>query len=830
MARRYKKRVRVEFLVALTVVVLLYGGALLWRYHAGRRRAEELQPLQEELAGSLAEPRTQLSGEAHKPPSRSQRNAAALAVQLSRLLEEDPQESRQRLDTFMERYQAWQVDGNPQFPRGEPFLRGYVAPQDGSIRPYSIAVPEGYDAETPTALIVSLPAPGAGETSASVYAGAIAVNPAAPGVAAASLGGEAYVLAVVEDVRALYNIDPARIYVTGQGTGGTSAWHLAAHYPHLFSGVAAFSAPTTHEVWRTDGEVQEGQAAALREFLRSTRWPISYATNLSHTPSAAVHATGDAVVPVEHARRMVAALREHGVPTYYREFPEAPADQLPDWARSEALGWLFGRLPQGTPREFTYVTADLGHNRAWWVRLDRLGHPLAFSRVHARLQDGVAVLDVENVEAASVLLDELPEPVQAIRIGGAEFNVAGRSGVISFRQQGDAWTAAEPPQSGKRPGVSGPLCQVFEDQFVIVYGTAGKSSLMRAVCEREALRFARRWQRIYGKEPRMVSDENLRDTDWRDAHVVLIGGPEANKQTVRFTQGWPVEFTEGAFRMAGRTYRDPAEGLLMCRPNPQRPGRLVALAHGNSAAALYQSLDRFGLWLTYGVSLRSNWFDFGVFDAHTADPESFLHVGYFDNEWQLPGAESGQGSGGWSLRRTGKLPFGYRAQGFPSALTVTDALRALPVAGGPVYLSDLMPQRIDQPQGAVGFDRAYTGRRIRVGGATFEKGLGVAAPSEISYHVGGLFRRFSSTVALSEGFKGPPKGARMEGEKVVFELWGDGNLLTTSPVLSWSGRSAARIHADIRGVFDLKLVVRPEGDLPAWRYGAAAWCAPAIRR
>jgi hypothetical protein len=351
--------------------------------------------------------------------------------------------------------------------------------------------------------------------------------------------------------------------------------------------------------------------------------------------------------------------------------------------------------------------------------------------------------------------------------------------------------------------------------------------MMQTVCRREAERFRRYWQRRYGSAPRVMRDVDVGRSDMDDAHMVLIGGPDINAQTAQLADALPVEFEDEGFRFGGRLYTEPDQGLLLCYPHPDRPGRLVALAHGNSPAPLFQSLDRFGLWVYGGVLGSREWFDFGVFDARTAGPETFLHVGFFDNEWKPPGA----GSGGWELRRGGQGP-ATAEQGFPEFHTVSEAAVARGEAADSLHLSDLLPERIDQPIGAVGINRAYDGGPVHMGMAVYEKGLGVKVPSRISYHLGGMYDQFSSVVTLTHGFKGEPMGARREHEKVVFEVWGDGKLLVQSSELDWVAkhRMATRINADIRDVFELELVVRPVGDAPTWLYGAAAWCAPVISR
>jgi predicted esterase len=824
--------VRVELLVALTVLVLIYGGVLLLRHYSSRRQARELQPLQDRLARSLAEQRSRLTGEARKSPGPHQRDAAALTVQLRRILAEGPRESGDRVDEFLTLYRTWESGDRPSFRRGEPFLRGYLAPQEGAIRPYTITVPEGYTPDQPTPLVVYLP--GRGEqagtgTAATMLEGAIGIRPGLSDGGGNPYLEQASVMAMVNDVRALYTVDPARVFVMGYGKGGTLAWQMAAQYPDVFRAVAPMAAATSHDVWTEvcGWNPKDPPDSEVRDFLHSVYSPVQYAPNLTNTRAAVLHATGDTIVPVQHAREMVSVLTDLGVPPYYREFPDARHGNLPDRARRDAMAWLFGSVPRSRPREFTYRTDSLSHNRAWWLRLDQLGHPLRFARADARVQDGTAVLDLQNVERATVVLSELPADVHTVRVGQAEVPVSGREGSLSFHHQDGGWARTEAPLQGKRQGLSGPAAQVFSDRFIIVYGT-GSSLLTRTVCEREARRFKRDWGIRYGGTPRVVSDANLDDAEWRGSHIILIGGPGTNSQTERFARELPVKLQEASFQFAGRTYAEPGQGLLLCRPNPLQPERLVLLAHGNSPAALYQCLSRFGLWINGGVPGARAWFDFGVFDQRTAGPESFLHVGFFGNDWSLP-ADGAPGA--WELR--GDLPEHLTTpQGFPAHLSITEAMRAQVDPKQPIYLSDLMPDSIEQPVGAVGFDRSYAGDRLRVGGASFEKGLGVKAPSSLTYSIGGLFRRFSSTVSLDSGFKGEARGARLTGEKVVFEVWGDGELLTASPELSWhdDGRVGTRIHADLSGVFNLRLVVRPVGDAPPWLYGAASWCAPAIRR
>jgi predicted peptidase len=70
-------------------------------------------------------------------------------------------------------------------------------------------------------------------------------------------------IVVLDDVLARYNVDPARVYVTGLSMGGTGTWMLAAEYPDRFAAIAPVcgrslplrSAPLTDmPVWAFHGD------------------------------------------------------------------------------------------------------------------------------------------------------------------------------------------------------------------------------------------------------------------------------------------------------------------------------------------------------------------------------------------------------------------------------------------------------------------------------------------------------------------------------------------------------------------------------------------------
>jgi predicted peptidase len=101
------------------------------------------------------------------------------------------------------------------------------------------------------------------------------------------------VLEVLRLMRTHYKVDESRIYLVGHSMGAIGAWHLAAKYPGLWAGVAAFAglgSPTTVE-----------RMKAIPQFV--------------------VHGDADATVNVSGSRTMVAAMNRLGMKVTYLEVP-----------------------------------------------------------------------------------------------------------------------------------------------------------------------------------------------------------------------------------------------------------------------------------------------------------------------------------------------------------------------------------------------------------------------------------------------------------------------------------------------------------------------------
>lgn len=842
-----RQKVRLHFLIALTLAMLAFGASRIVRTYKREQVRTQYAETERELhtyaAQLLMAEHKQLENMAMAEPGRIGSDAAALLMQVryyqsqqssarGRVADASATDTTKILTDIRENFNRLRAGEPAVFPKGQAFLRAYYSAVDGTFQPYTLCLPKSYTGERPYPLIIVLHGRMGFQPfqclGAPYYEGAIAVQPEGRGATDFMYIGEDDVLDVLEEVCTLYSVDTSRVYLVGTSMGATGCWNLAVHYPHLFAGIVPISGNADYRAWeqRWGWNVAPSQSHEwLRSFLHASLSPASYAENLQYCHIAAVHGTGDEVVPVEHARGMASRLRELGYAFEYLEFPQAGHAGIPTWAKDYAMAKVMGQPPASTPARFTYKTADPRHDRAWWLRLDRLSDPVRFATASAEASDGRVGISTENVSALTVLLNDVPGGVQLVSVDGAEFELAKQQAGPELRLEkwDRAWRRAEAGGVLKRKALSGPFSDVFRDPFMLVYGTAGESDLAKEISRQEAQRLADDWALRYGEPPRMKADSEVDANDIGSCSLLIFGGPDVNKVAAEIAAKLPASVSD-VVTVGDRTYSGNDVGLMICYPNPLNPERMIAMVAGTTPAALYQAYERTGLWFDWGVYDEYKWFDYAVYDNRTVGPETFRLAGFFDNQWQLaPGGSPAGGGAAWvgdPAAVEGILP-----QGFPRYRSAAE------VSGGRAMLSEVRPTAIDQYRGAVGFDRSYEGRAIEIGGDTFDRGLGVKVPSAVSFALGGQFRHFSATVGLVRGEAQALSPARIAAEGVVFEVWGDGALIAASPTLSWSeaDRNRTAIEAGVAGVNVLTLKARPMSGA-TWLYGDCAWGAPTLAR
>ena len=140
----------------------------------------------------------------------------------------------------------------PWFNREGSTVRGYYSEVDGSVQPYVVTLPKGYDPKSNKRWPLHVELHGRGDTLNEVsfihsHEGKplkgepdyIQLDAFGRTNNAYRWAGEADVLEAMAAVKRSFRIDDRRVTLRGFSMGGAGAWHLGLHHPSLWSSVGA---------------------------------------------------------------------------------------------------------------------------------------------------------------------------------------------------------------------------------------------------------------------------------------------------------------------------------------------------------------------------------------------------------------------------------------------------------------------------------------------------------------------------------------------------------------------------------------------------------------
>jgi pimeloyl-ACP methyl ester carboxylesterase len=412
---------------------------------------------------------------------------------------------------------------------------------------------------------------------------------------------------MIDDIKSRFPIDENRMYLTGLSMGGGGTLWLSLTRPDLWAAIAPVcpAAP--------DGS----------QDLES---------NLSNLP---VHLfIGDKDFLYKPALEWKAKF-EAVTPVF--DYVEYPGIGHNSWEYAYKDGFIFDWFSQFTrdlfPQQVKFNTRWYKYSKAYWVYFDNFTSG-TLAGIDAKFTGNNSIeITTNNLDAFTLRLAGHsmfdPDKKIGVKIDGKTFSARTSDGV-SFMKSSGSWLNKKftPGLTSKMKGAEGPLSAALSGNHVYVYGTLDNPSQEVMVARREQAASVADWSGMAGiimVFPRVISDRQVRQSDYENSNLILFGTKGTNAIISKFADKLPVHMKPDANEY-GLVYIFPMNdhyivvnsGLPWWTPakKPDQPG----MAFIGSEA---QAINKFK--------------DFVLF-KETSD--NIIAQGFFDNNWNLPPEEA----------------------------------------------------------------------------------------------------------------------------------------------------------------------------------------------
>lgn len=565
------------------------------------------------------------------------------------------------LERYLSRYEqrtASTTQGTmPWATRKGKTARGFQSRVDGSVQPYGVIVPAGYDGKTAFRLDVVLH--GSSKPVGMSEARFIkrfdegdedGAGPNVPFIELHPLGrvencyrwaGETDVFEAIEAVCRNYNIDRQRIVLRGMSMGASGTWHLGLKHPSRFAALGPYCGYVdTHRFSETPvpGFIKVGPLPEHQELGLRMLDSIGFAANASMVPVTA--AIGDQDVFFQSHVHMREVFQNEGLEmvNLIAKGTGHTIEPATHKAQLERIANDLERPNRDDPETLRFVTWTLKYPSCHWLEILGLGrHYERTEFIAKRTNDSLAVTKTENITRFRIT-----RPLSSIRIEGADVPLLKQGAAIdfSFSKKNGAWSQESTPnerlETRKKPGLQGPIDDAFSAPFVCVRGTGAPwHPEVQAWADASLRRFEAEWRRFMRGELPIKNDSEITETDLKNLNLILFGDPGSNSWIARTVERLPLEWTKDHLRMANRQFTAKDHAPVLIHPNPLSPDRYIVINSGHTfheaefAAFNYLLFPRLGDRAVMQILPGTRDWQPG-----RAFPEKPAVAGYFDESWK----------------------------------------------------------------------------------------------------------------------------------------------------------------------------------------------------
>jgi len=477
------------------------------------------------------------------------------------------------------------------------FTLNFKSRIDGSIQPLLVKVPENYTTNKKWPLLVTLHGLGDGPAVAPDINSMVQIGPYGRGSVWFTGIGREDVFECIETAREIFSIDPDRIYLAGFSMGAVATFNLGLRYPHRWAACVPVC-----------GKLDELELVA----------------NGGNLPFRIIAGGRDKILPPLFAKGAYQKARQMNLSSWkYTEYENMGHSFHIDWNKVE--NWLLKQCLKKNPKKVTFTTDNLQSARAYWVEVTGLKQYAEFARIEAEIDRQKIKLTTSNLTNYTLSLNsELVDMSEEITV--VENGVKVFTGILDEKGCFVKDRTKE-TQLRKRPGLSGPLWDIYSGSSILIYGSNSSDESLVASARRCAQDFANPpWMDRLSF--RIISDAEVTKKTLYNKNIVLFGNSSTNRILAEISDTIPVKIKKGEVLAKDEKYSGQKIEYVLIYPNPLNHKKYVAVFAGNSP----QSINCFNnLWPQFRSAIKE--IDYGIFEMNEDDSVKWLAKGIFGTNW-----------------------------------------------------------------------------------------------------------------------------------------------------------------------------------------------------
>ncbi len=534
---------------------------------------------------------------------------------------------------------------------------GFRSKLDGSVQPYGVVIPPGFDQSDARPRRLDVWFHGRGETLSEVAflstqstspgryspSDTFVLHPYGRYTNAFKFAGEIDVLEAIDYVQANLPVDQHRISVRGFSMGGAACWQFATHYADRWFAAnpgAGFS-ETPEFLKSFQQEDLSGTPPYQRRLWQLYDCP-PWAANLKHCPTVAY--SGEIDRQKQAADVMEAALKKHQIDLVHIIGPQTAHTIHPD-SKVEIesrMAALARSTTAAVPRTIDFTTVSLRYHKMHWLEVHGLKSHWTPANVKASIV-GPNEIAVDSAGGATELRLSFDSgqwpgaPSGPVHVKIDNETVIGphvgsdRSWSVNLSLRGEKWIVGKRDNElRKRPGLQGPIDDAFMDSFLFVLPTTvSGDETVQAWLEAESEHAMTHWRKHFRGDIRYVLDRDLTGEQIAAHNLIVFGNRDSSLVIKKIIDQLPIEWNDEHIKVGDAEVPRDGHVPVLIHPNPLNPDRYVVLNSGFT----YREYDYLN-----NARQTPKLPDWALVDirggATSRDPGKVVAAGFFGEDWK----------------------------------------------------------------------------------------------------------------------------------------------------------------------------------------------------